>query len=644
VSRKIQQHMYTRERKGIFHDTAGYDTIAVSEGLKSSFVKKYLHPFCFYHSPKTLRELGEIDPSCYPPAVTIFQPETGDLVIGQAVFIPADFTGTRSAFFMHTYVIPPLQSEEWVRHPERLFHIDTFQTAYDPNNGPVLPELDLVPVYDTTSILKDEILEILGISHAHFQMLLFAVMTSVSGKKKVFISLDVPLQEYTKYALMLLELLNHYLPYAFRRNLGVITFTSEPETRKYIHVTFFEPGTLPIHDRSIEKQFIFDFAGQFISGVSNAVEQIEFLGYALQRFKAMEKMDEFFHFAERALTGLAEEEKCSLESYNQLTGLFLTLTNGNFQLYLEDKPRFLNCLVKYLQTEPEEKPQLVELFLKILGCEKIADEPAIARYYMESLVSVNSLVRLEEIRSFLLETLHFYREDKLYLELWKIIERDRFTYESLVGFISGQEDYEYLVGLYLKNRMKDLSLEDIRGLGKLISDELITKLKDDTTQDYFLLLQVLSKLVNPSTENALDFIKLLTRKSRGQLSQILQKLLGECSSPKPLPLFLAAFQTMDDDVDFLRLLDFISGHYNEMALFSFIKENANLVATEMHYRSSLKAYLVNHPHSIWKDKKWRKELRTVNDLQFKLLIKEVGKESTNPLVRFLKKNGLKDLS
>lgn len=641
---KIQQHMYTRERKGIFHDTAGYDTIAVSEGLEPSFVKKYLHPFCFYHSPKTLRESGEKNPTYYPPAVTIFQPETGDLVIGQAVFNPADFTGTRSAFFMHTYVIPSLQSEEWVRHPERLFHINAFQTAYDSSNGPALPELDLVPVHDTPYILKNEILEILGISHDHFQLLLFAVMTSLSGKKKVFISLDVPLQEYTKYALMLLELLNHYLPYASRRNLGVITFTSEPETRKYIHVTFFEPGTLPIHDRSIEKQFIFDFAGRFISGVSSALEQNKFLDYALQRFKAMERMDEFFHFAEKALTGITEEEKLSLESYNQLTNLFLTLTNGKFQLYLEDKPRFLNCLVKYLQTELEEKPQLVELFLKTLGYEKIADEPAIARLYMESLVSVNSLVRLEEIRSFLLETLHFYREDKLYLELWKIIERDRFTYVSLVGFISAQEDYEYLVGLYLKNRMNDLRLEDIRGLGKLISDELIAKLKDGTTQDHFLLLHVLSKLVNPSTESALDFIKLLTKKSRGQLSQILQRLLGECSSPKPLPLFLAAFQTMDDDVDFLKLLDFIASHYNEMEIFFYIKENANLVATEMHYRSSLKAYLVNHPHSIWKNKKWRKELRTVNDLQFKRLVKEVEKETTHPLARFLKKNGLKDFS
>jgi len=107
--------MYTRERGGIFHATDGYDTIAISEGLDHAFVKKYLHPFCIYHSPKILAERGEKDASIYPEAVTMFQPETGDLVIGQAVFVPADFTGTRSTYFMHNYIIPWAQKEEWIK-------------------------------------------------------------------------------------------------------------------------------------------------------------------------------------------------------------------------------------------------------------------------------------------------------------------------------------------------------------------------------------------------------------------------------------------------------------------------------------------------------------------------------------------------
>ena len=639
MSRKIQQHMYTRERKGIFHDTAGYDTIAVSEGLEPSFVKKYLHPFCYYHAPKTLRERGEKDPSLYPPAVTIVQPETGDLVMGQAVFIPSDFTGTRSTYFMHTYVIPPLRKEEWVQRPEMLFHLEAFQTAYDLSNGPVLPELDVVPFHDT-AILEHEILKALGISHDHFQQLLFAVMTSISGKKKVFISLNVPLQEYTNCALLLLELLYLYLPYSYRRNLGAITFTSEPETKTYIHVTFFEPGTLNIGDRSIEKQFVFDFSRGFISGVSAAVEQSEYLGIALQHLTEMKRMDDFFKFAEMALAGLPEEEKNSLASYNQLTGLYLTWKNGDFDLYLNDKLRFLNNLVKYLQLKSEEKPELLELFLRILDNEKMTDDWSIARFYTEFVVSVNNLVRFEGVCLFLLETLRFYHKDPLYLELWKIIERDRLTYESLVCSISEKADYEYLLNLYLNLRINDLKLEEITCLGEIISDELLVKVKVETTRDYFLILKVLSKLLYSPTESTSQFIKLLTRNGRDQLNKVLQRILCEFSTPIPIQLFFVAFETSGDGVDYPKLFDFIIDHFNENTMCSFIKKNANLVATDLLYRKSLKIYFITHPKSIWKDKKWRKELQDVNDGKFKLLIKEVEKDTANPLVRFLKKTGI----
>ncbi len=65
----------------------------------------------------------------------------------------------------------------------------------------------------------------------------------------------------------LLELLFHYLPFSFREKLGALTFSSEPEGKKYIHIMFFEPGTLNPRNRSLEKQFIFDFSKQRISGV-----------------------------------------------------------------------------------------------------------------------------------------------------------------------------------------------------------------------------------------------------------------------------------------------------------------------------------------------------------------------------------------
>ncbi len=338
--------------------------------------------------------------------------------------------------------------------------------------------------------------------------------------------------------------------------------------------------------------------------------------------------------------GLAEEEKHSLTSYNQLTGLYLTWKNGDFDLYLNDKLRFLNNLVKYLQLKSEEKSELVELFLRILDNEKMDDDWSMARFYTESVVSVNSLVRFDEVCSFLLETLRFYQKDPLYLELWKIIERDRLTYESLVCTISEEPDYEYLLNLYLNLRINDIKLEEIACLGEIISNELLIKVKGETTRDHLLILKVLSKLLNFPTESASQFIKLLTKNGREQLNKTLQRILCELSSPIPIQLFFVAFETSDDSVDYPKLLDFLIDHYNENTMCSIIKENAHLVATDLLYRKSLKIYFMTHPNSIWKDKKWRKELQDVNDDKFKLLIKEVEKDTANPLVRFLKKNGI----
>ncbi|MFL6561448.1 MAG: hypothetical protein ACJ8MO_35760, partial [Bacillus sp. (in: firmicutes)] len=311
----IQQQMYTRERGGIFLSTDGYDTIAISEGLDKSFVKKYLHPFCIYQSPKALTTRGEKDSSLYPETVTLFQPETGDMVIGQSVFVPADFTGQRSAYFMHNYVLPPNRKEEWIKHPEKLFQINDFQTSYKTEQGHVLPALEETE-YDDMDVLagKDTLLGNLGIREEQFKQLLFAVMSSIAGKKKVFISLNVPLPEYSKAALQLLELIYLYLPYAHRRKLGAMTFSSEPESKNYIHVMFYEPGTLNMNDRSIEKQFIFDFANDRISGLDISGQKHEYLDFALDHFSQSKRMDDFFAFAETALSGLPEEQKLEVAS------------------------------------------------------------------------------------------------------------------------------------------------------------------------------------------------------------------------------------------------------------------------------------------------------------------------------------------
>ncbi|MFK9090265.1 hypothetical protein [Bacillus salipaludis] len=463
MSVKIQQQLYTRERGGIFHATDGYDTIAISEGLDQGFVKKYLHPFCMYQSPKTLAERGEKDASLYPEAVTMFQPETGELAIGQAVFVPADFTGSRSTYFMHNYIIPGARKDEWIKHPEKLFQMNDFQTSYNLVSGKVLPEREAVEYKDSDILtIKSDLLRALRITEENFKQLLFAVMSSIAGKKKVFISLNVPIQDYTNYALKLLELLYLYLPYAHRRRLGAMTFTSEPESKNYIHVTFYEPGTLNIGDRAIEKQYIFNFAGNKIYGVDLAGQQHEYLDLALHHFHHSERMDDFFEFAEMALAGLPDAQRLDVASYYQLTDMYLAIRYNDLSLYEKNKAGFLNSLLKFLQVNSDEKPDLTGLFLELLRQEKVAADKATALDYLHAVVSINAFVRSDEALFFILETLMYYQNDPLFKQLWKTIEQDLAAHEALVMFMNEHADYEDLFELYLNERFKPLVLlEDL---------------------------------------------------------------------------------------------------------------------------------------------------------------------------------------
>lgn len=56
--------MYTRERRGVYRATEGFDTVAKSESLDNNFVKKIIHPFCLYDAPAELAARGEKMRSC----------------------------------------------------------------------------------------------------------------------------------------------------------------------------------------------------------------------------------------------------------------------------------------------------------------------------------------------------------------------------------------------------------------------------------------------------------------------------------------------------------------------------------------------------------------------------------------------------
>lgn len=360
----ITQQMYTRERRGVYRGTEGFDTVAKSESLDNNFVKKILHPFCVYDSPAELASRGERNEELYPAALHVFHTETGETVIGQNRYLAVDFTGQRSAFFAHNFVIPAIRSEDITGSFREWLNAD-FAESYEGEPGGILPELASVPVKRREGRAEPlTVLRALGITEELFKTLLQAVMLSVAGKKKIYVALDVPIGDLAQRAVELTEVLFSALPFEFRRRLGVITYANEPKSRKYIHLTFVEKGALRPGDRSIEKDFTFDLASGRIGNAEFGESRYAELVWRTLARKGG-NLDDFAGFADSLLRGEQAERKLSLALYNELA-VFYEIEQGNENLYNENKNAVLGGLLSYLKPEGalESRIRLNDMFLE----------------------------------------------------------------------------------------------------------------------------------------------------------------------------------------------------------------------------------------------------------------------------------------
>lgn len=377
----IEQQMYTRERRGVFRTTEGFDTVAASPGLDPSFIKKVLHPYCVYDAPAELTGRGEKDDSKFPASMHMLHLESGETILGQNVYQAADFTGLRSAFFAHNYVLSPASMEEYMK---RVDWLDTmFATSYDIEQGTELPALSKLPVTAGKSVPAGDseerfgpntapiqILSALKIDETMFKRMLYAVMQSVAARRKVYIALDVAAEEVAAAAKALLRLLYRVLPYAFRRLLGFMTFAKEPQAKKGIHVQFVERGTLRPKDRNTEKDFTFDLVSGRVTHADASVAKLPYAEFAWFLMQDQARAASFYEFADEMLAGMEPGRDLSIEAYGELS-VFYSLDQGVEDLYLNNKSEVLSGLLTYLKPEgaQQQRSRLNELFLTLLSRE-----------------------------------------------------------------------------------------------------------------------------------------------------------------------------------------------------------------------------------------------------------------------------------
>ncbi|MET3290537.1 UNVERIFIED_CONTAM: hypothetical protein ABID98_003107 [Brevibacillus sp. OAP136] len=361
----ILQQYYTRARQGIFRSNEGYDTIAKSESLDNNFIKKMLHPFCGYDAPKELQKRGERDVSLYPESLLCFHSETGELILGRSVYIGADFTGQRNTFFTHNYVIPPSRRDEFLKAPAKIFTAGGFVSHHQAEGEKSLPELTAIPQNSLSQAGPSprQVLSQVGIDEKLFKQLLYAVMSSITSKKKVYVILDADVSESSLRARELLRVVYDALPYELRRHFGFMTYSSEPQSKKYINVMFVEKGSIRAGDQQIEKDFLFDFPNQRFVNADLQGASHEYLDFAWHTLERPHIRERFYDFVEEVLAGADSSITMRIATYYQLAA-FYQIEQGIVELYKRNKAGILHTLAEYAGNDSiSQKQRLHELFM-----------------------------------------------------------------------------------------------------------------------------------------------------------------------------------------------------------------------------------------------------------------------------------------
>nr|WP_207146045.1 hypothetical protein [Brevibacillus brevis] len=434
------QQYYTRGRQGVFRSNEGYDTVAKTSGLDNQFIKKTLHPFCVYDAPRQLQERAESNLSLFPEALVSFQAESGEMVLGRSVFVGADFTGQRNTFFSHNYVIPVERRDEFIKNPSKIFGVRTFADRHDDAAGKELPTVDDIPSEKGLSQDRKQLLGQLGVDERLFKQLLFAVMSSLAAKKKVFISLDVDISVSSKSAAHLLEILYSCLPYEMRRHFGFLTFSNEPQSKKHIHVTFVEKGSIRPGGGHSDKDFLFDFSLGRVQNVDLQDGGHEYLDFAWEYVNEPRVLDAFHDFCEDVLAGADHALALNLRTYYELCALYL-IEKGRTSVYESKRAGVWQALNSYLGhsslTRKKRLIELQEMLMRIeieaLSSKRLPDGETIKQTIESYRVTKQERLQMDLIR-FLMDVLmkaKTARQSSYVAEVYKHLSSNR----ELFGFM-----------------------------------------------------------------------------------------------------------------------------------------------------------------------------------------------------------------
>jgi hypothetical protein len=310
----IQQHYYTRERKGIFSRTPGYDTVAKSKGLYEGFITSTLQGMCFYEAPASLA--GEEDTLKYPRALFCVNTEDDKMIIGQSVFAGKDYTGQRNRYFTHNYIISEDERDKYIANPDRIIYSSGFAREYDIEKGMVISEVSEIARSKNDDCFNsiEELFLATGMNIELFTNLIKACFDSAQYGKKIYIVLDSESNKVTELAKGMLKYLYRGLPFAVRRKIGFITYMKEPRMKDLINIVFLCKGSIKRLTTEIKAGYVFDLASKnfYLDGMDE--EKDIFTHFVMDNIENGETLNDFFYKADKSCI----EDKLSISEYEGL--------------------------------------------------------------------------------------------------------------------------------------------------------------------------------------------------------------------------------------------------------------------------------------------------------------------------------------
>jgi len=309
----IEQQYYTREKRGIFSSTPGYDTIAKSRGLEDEFIKNTIHSLCFYVAPAFLA--GEKDLSKYPKALFYASTGEGRIVIGQSVFAGKDYTLKRDRYFTHCYVVPENEKKIYIENPEKIIYSSGFAENYDMEKGTFiesLREIKIDSTYDVFNSIEDLFLAA-SMDKNIFINMVKACFDAAAFNKKIYIVLGRD-KNVDKVIKGILKYLYRALPFAVRSKVGFITYVKQPEIKEFINIEFLLGGSIKRLTQDVKAGYVFDIADNsfYLDGIDE--RQHVFIDFVMNNIEDRKVLNEFFIQADNVCL----EEKFTIDIYDNI--------------------------------------------------------------------------------------------------------------------------------------------------------------------------------------------------------------------------------------------------------------------------------------------------------------------------------------